>query len=423
MLGKYAESRKAMEFKNGSAIHFCYCERDGDVYRYLSEEMHLLAIDEASQMTEFMINMLRTRNRLGGFAVNPKYAHVLPRFVLASNPGGPAHNYLKRTFVKAAPHGAAFYDKSLRNPKNPNDRGWSSIYIKATMADNAYLDEDYAGQFGALPPEVAKAYAEGDWDAIVGKALHTLSEERHKLRAFTPPGHWTHFMVIDWGSVAPFSVGWYVVSDGAVLKGKDGWPDRHLPPGAVIRYQEYYGWSGMENQGCRLDSAEVARRIIKREREREPPEVMDYRVGDYQMWASNDGASVATKMQEAEPTMVMRQSRKDRAANYAEAQSRLAGNPTFSESGEQYEPMFFCTENCRHFWRTIPTLILDELDPEKGPDTKQEDHVYDEWVYALRSQPFMTTERDRWMEENKRFLREIPGQGGDPYATRAQARR
>lgn len=416
-LGKYSEQRKAMEFNTGSVVHMCYCERDADVYRYLSEEMHHVAIDEAGQMTEFMINMIRGRNRLGGFQPNPDYAHALPRMLLGSNPGGPGHNFLKRTFIAPAPPETAFYDPVMRNRKNPADKGWSSIYIPARMDDNKYLDPDYAGSFGGLPPELAKAYTEGDWDAIVGKALHTLSRDRHGLRPFKPPAHWTKFMSIDWGSATPFSVGWYCVSDGAVLKPGRGQPERWLPAGAVIRYAEYYGWDGNENKGARLDSPAVARTIVAAERAR--GEVMDFRVGDYQMWAAGDGPSTAARMMHAEPTMAMRKSRKDRKANYAEALARLAGNPEYMADGtEEQHPMFFCTADCVHFWRTVPTLVLDDNDPDKGPDTKLEDHVYDEWVYALRAQPYMTTEEDRWEAENRKYLREIQSQ--DPYATVTQ---
>ena len=77
--------------------------------------------------------------------------------------------------------------------------------------------------------------------------------------------------------------------------------------------------------------------------------------------------------------------------------------------------MFLITENCLHFWRTVPILTLDENDPDKGPDTKLEDHVYDSVAYALRSRPYVTTEDDRWRDTNAEYIKQI--RGADPYAT------
>jgi hypothetical protein len=84
-----------------------------------------------------------------------------------------------------------------------------------------------------------------------------------------------------------------------------------------------------------------------------------------------------------------------------------------------------------HFWRTVPPLLLDELEPNKGPANKQEDHVYDTLAYACRSRPFTLGREDRYehdLEERRdafRAAREEAGvySGGvmgseiDPYCT------
>src|SRR3546814_108475 len=188
------------------------------------------------------------------------------------------------------------------------------------MRDNKYLDKGYAANLSGLPEALARALRDGDWDAVVGQAL-TINRESHMLRPFTPPRFWTHFMSMDWGSAKPFSIGWYCVSEGGWLKERDGWPAVWLPPGAVIRYAEWYGWNGKDpDTGCRLESPEVARTILRMEEERgDPP--MDYRVADSQMWATDDGPSPALRMQEVDGRFRLRQSVKDRKANYSDRKS------------------------------------------------------------------------------------------------------
>lgn len=376
--GTYHETRRQFIFnvkdKNGqpSVLHAGYAEQESDIYNYRGREMHCVYVDEASMMTPHQLGVLKAWNRIGGWEPDERYRHVFPRCVFASNPGGPSHNYLKRTFIDPAPAGTVFHDPEMVNKKDPNDKGWTTIFIRSTMRDNEYLDDNYAASFGGLAPALQQAYTEGDWDIIPGAALELLSREKHMLRPFVPPRHWTHFMSLDWGTAAPFSVGWYCVSDGALLAAKDGWPETWLPEGAVIRYREWYGWTGKENEGCRWDSGRVARKILKIERENDDPP-LDFRVGDSQMWAQTDGASIAQRF--ADEGVILGQSKKDRKIGYSEMRSRLAGNPAFMEDGSEGDsPMLFITSNCQHFWRTIPTLTLDETDPDKGPNDKGENH-------------------------------------------------
>jgi hypothetical protein len=418
-LGRLNKTENRFEFRNGSILNFCYCENESDVTRYQSAEFHWLGVDEASHLTEFQMVYLRGRVRLGDWKPSrwngesgDKFKGLLPRIVFASNPGGPGHDFLKRTFIQPCEPEKIFADRSMSEFED--DAPWPSIFIPAKIRDNKFLAKGYAGQFKALGPEMYKALTEGDWDAVVGQALHNLSRERHFIKPFPPPRHWTKFMVIDWGSAKPFSVGWYTVSEGAVLKDKK---DIILPAGALIRYNEWYGWNGQTNKGCGMPSQAVAREILRREEER--GEIMDYRIGDSEMWAVHDGPSTMEKMKNStDGRFVMRKSIKDRKQNYNEIISRLAGDPHFTEDGDEGErPMLFVTSNCEHWWRTVPVLILDSNDPDKGPDTKMEDHCYDDTAYACRSRPFVMTKRDRYLEEWGEEIRRARGKPVDPYAT------
>ena len=415
----FVEGRNTLECRNGSVLYFCYCEKDADVYAYQGAEMHWVGMDEAALFTPFQIGYLKTRNRLGNWKSEREDARIrLPRFAMASNPGGPAHSYLKSIFLDIAPPETIFYDETMRDPTDPSDKGWPSVFIPAKMSDNVYLDKDYAASFGGLPPEMARALREGDWDAVVGQALHSLSRERHMLRQFEPPKHWTRFQSLDWGTAHPFSVGWYAVSDGAILKGRESWPDRWLPAGAVIRYDEWYGWNGRPNHGARLAPQAVGRGIIERELARK--DRMDFRIADNEIWAQKGGPSVSEWLHQADPRLTFQKSQKDRKRNYAEVLARLAGNPRILENGKvEEDPMFFITANCRHFWRTCPILTLDEVSAEKGPSDKQseENHVYDEVAYALRSRSYVITEEGRYDMEHYDEIKAARSKMDDPYAT------
>ena len=445
-LASYNKQDAVLEFANRSKLYFCFCDSDDDVKLYQGAEMHWLGLDEATHFTPFQINYLRTRLRLGSFQVRD--TRFLPRMVLATNPqGGPGHSIIKRVFVDPAPPETPFRDKTtaIKERKDaagevvrPKFEGKTTIFIPSKMSDNPHLDEDYEGQFNGLPAELAKALIDGDWGTVVGAALHNLSEKRHmlpQLKLLDPKrrdpletNHWTHFQVIDWGTAKPFSVGWYCVADhGFEIKCKRRDITTYVPEGAVIRFAEWYGCEdGKEDTGIRMPSEAVARGIRQREDRWGLPK-MDYRIGDSQMWAQSDGPSPQEKM--GRHQVFLRQAKKDRQANYEEVLSRLAGNPTYVKDKGKTEqhPMFFVTEGCESFWRTVPSLVLDETDPDKGPAKvrpKQEDHVYDEVGYGLRSRPFVIDADQRFRKDAdsyKELYQQAQEEAGstsvDPYYT------
>jgi hypothetical protein len=424
-IANWNEGRKALEFLNGSSLRCCYCEIEQDLDIYQGAEMHWLGVDEAALFTPAMLIFLRTRVRLGNWQPAEESAQHLPRIAYASNPGGPAHDFLKQIFIAHGPF-RLFHDETSKNPKNPDSKGLLSIYIPSRMDDNPYIDMDvYAGQFYALGEQRARAFIEGDWDAIEGAALHNLTRERHMIRPFRIPAHWPIICGLDWGMATPYSVGWYTVSEGATIRnaqphvGKDR--DIYIPSGALIRFAEMYGWNGKPNQGQRLDSATIARKILDFEAANHIR--VERRVADAAMWAASDGPSPLTKMVEASGGRLMfHKGRKDRQANYHEILSRLAGTPHYTQTGTiEDDPMLFVTSNCEHFWRTCPNLVLDKTSPDKGwEDKHQEDHVADELAYVCSVNPYIRTIED-YHDDLYRAHREAKQSNVDPYATHSQA--
>lgn len=373
-LGVYNGTRKRYEFYNGSGINFCYCEHEKDVDNYLGPEMHWLGIDQAEQFTQYQIALLRSRNRLGEYSERVRTKGYIPRCVLSANPGGISHHYLKSIFIDSAPPETLFYDETMRNPDNPEHKGWSSIFIPAKMGDNKYLDDDYAGQFGGLPDWFQKMLRDGDWNVVAGAFFDCWDQRKNVVSQFEIPEHWMKFRSCDWGFATPFSIGWWTVaSEDFPIDGKV------IPKGALIRYREWYGMKqGRErNVGLRLDGYEVGVRARQME-----PERVSMGVCDPSAWRSDGGPSQAEKM--AKGGLLFRRADNERKAGWQEMYARIRG--TYDTDKEEYVPMLYVMDTCREFIRTVPALPTDEKDPEEI-GRMPEDHIGDETRYACMSRP------------------------------------
>lgn len=378
---KITSKPSKVSFANGSNIHLCHCANDKDMYDYQGAEIHVLMIDELTHFSDAVYRFLRGRLRTGSLKIPESYKDLFPRVLCGSNPGGLGHSWVKQTFID--------YQEPFKITLTSPDEGrLKRQFIPALLEDNPSQDIDYENRLQGLgSPDLVAAMRYGNWDIVAGAALEKLRRDKHMVRNFAVPDSWTKFSVIDWGTSKPFAVGWFCVcEDNLILKAKDKWPERLIPQGALIMYREWYGWNGKPDEGKRMESPEVARKIVATEDE--AGEEMDYRVGDEAMWSEHDGPSTEERMRDAtNGRYVMTKSQKGRATNYQEIRARV--------EGDDGVPMFYTTESCTHFWRTVPSLQLDELHPEKGPDTSQEDHIYDVLQYACASRPYITSKRDR----------------------------
>jgi hypothetical protein len=177
----------------------------------------------------------------------------------------------------------------------------------------------------------------------------------------------------------------WTVSNGNALP--DG---RVYRRGAMIRYNEWYGFNGKPNEGLRMEAAEVAQGIKARTKRK-----LAYIACDPALWKVDGGPSHAETF--LRNGVVLRKADNNRDPGYVEVRQRIAGD----EEG----PMLYATKNCHDgFWRTMPDLVMDEAYTE-DLDTDQEDHVYDEVRYACMSRPWMQApakkqkKPDRWLNK------------------------
>lgn len=368
---KWSKQETTFSFWNGSNIILAHCQHEDDVENYQGAEIHVFQPDELTHFTEYQYRFLRSRVRAPGLEVPEQYRGLIPRIEGGSNPGSVGHAHVKRTFVSFAEA-----EEIKRAPAE--EGGMMRQYIPAKLEDNPTMAADDPGYEQRLEglgtPELVRAMRDGDWDIHAGAAFEKLRRDVHGLEPFTIPEHWLKFRALDWGSTKPFCVGWYAVADGTVEAVSLAGQRVLLPRGALVKYREWYGWSGKADTGLRLESTEVAEGIA----EREEGEKITYGVADPSIFNRNDGPSIAERMRPA--GVFWKRGDNNRKVGYSELRSRIAG----SDAG----PMLFIFKNCHDgFWRTVPDLVMDEHDPE-DVDTDLEDHSYDETRYACMSRPW-----------------------------------
>src|SRR5690349_766681 len=386
---KYRTQENEFEFWNGAVLHLCYCDSENDVEKYRGAEIHVFQPDELTHFSEYQYRFLRSRVRVAGLKIPEKYKSRLPRIEAASNPGSIGHAWVKRSFITPKPP-----NEIWQTP--PEEGGMLRQFIPAKLSDNPHLaveDPNYADRLKGLgASSLVRAMLEGDWNIVAGQAFEKLNRSTHSIEPFDPPSDWLIFGSFDWGSTRPFSYDLWCVSNGESL------PDGRLyPRGALIRFDEWYGWNGKPNEGLRMEVREVAEGIKKLEKDRKPA----YRVADSSIWAVDGGPSIAESFNKY--GVVMRPSSKgkgSRHAGYIEMRQRIEGG--------KEGPMLYVTSNCHSgFWRTVPDLVMDEHlhgAQSEDVDTDQEDHAYDDCRYACSSRPWLRhvdkprEKEDRWFK-------------------------
>ena len=197
------------------------------------------------------------------------------------------------------------------------------------------------------------------------------------------------FRAFDWGYAKPFSVGWYVVSDGS-------WG---LPRGAIVKFWEWYGSDGRPNVGLRLDAGLVAEGIVSQEKR-----IMElvgtkptYGVADPSIFTRDGGPSIAEEM--LRHGVLWQRADNKRVPGWQQVRRRLVG--------VNDQPMLYIVETCQDTVRTIPLLQHDERDAE-DLDTDGEDHAADETRYACMARPW--TRDDPGLPKPGPALAKLPGQ-------------
>jgi len=177
---EYREAEKTLFFPNGSRIIFGFCASDRDILRYQGQEYDVVAIDEATQLSEERFQIFKACLR----GVNP----CPKRMYLTCNPGGIGHAWVKRLFV----------DREYREGEDPKDYA----FIRALVSDNSYLlerDPEYKKQLEGLPTKLREAWLYGRWDVFEGQFFPEFDVSRHVCEPHEMPRLGRYFLAFDYG--------------------------------------------------------------------------------------------------------------------------------------------------------------------------------------------------------------------------------
>ena len=346
-------------FNNGSIIQFAYCSCDADADHFQGVEYDLIIFEEATQLTEDWIRKI---------AASCRGANVFPhRCLYTCNPGGPGHAYIKRLFV----------ERQYKGDEKPEDYS----FVQAKVTDNLVLmkySPEYINFLQNLPPKIREAWLDGSWDIYSGQFFDSFVNDpdhyedklwTHVINPFKPRPHWTVYRSFDWGSYAPFSVGWTFISEDDVM----------------YRAMEFYGVQRMHdgeavpNQGLKWTADQVFAQIARIEREH--PWLAGKRingVADPAIFKTDGGPSIAEAGYKY--GIYFEEGDNRRIPGWDQLRYRMQ----FNDYGQPRLQIF---RNCKDAIRVIPLMEHDDKFVEDMKSDGVEDHIPDEMRYCAQCRP------------------------------------
>lgn len=362
----WKSTRNEFHFHNGAVLVFNYLDRDEDAENYQGHQYTRVYVEELSQFPspDPIYKMFATLRSANG---------VPCQFRATCNPGGSGHNWVKSRYVDNGPY----------NLIRDDETGLFRVFIPAKIADNPSLLTNDPGYIARLKmagsEQLVRAWLDGDWSVIDGAFFPELRTDVHQISHIEFMSKldqdWKYFLGGDWGSARPFSFGWYAICPARTVV-----LDKIIPRGAIVRFREYYGTvPGKHNTGLKMTAEAVALEIKRRTQEK-----LLYGVLDPAAFKQDGGPSIAERMHRCgvhfRPADNRRIARKGAIGGWDICRHRLVG--------EDGLPMFYATDRNPHFFRTVPVIQHDK-DNLEDLDTDAEDHVADEWRYAMMSRPWL----------------------------------
>ena len=366
---KFNEQKHCWTFPSGAKIYFGAMQHTKDRTNYQGKRYDYIDFDELTHFTWDEYSYLFSRNRPNGPGTR---CYIRAQ----ANPGGIGHGWVKERFITAAPPLTPIYEEvNIIFPDGHTEKkSRSRIFVPSSVFDNKILlenDPEYITRLASLPENERKALLYGDWDCFSGQVFtewrdnpdgYKTRVNTHVIEPFRVPSYWKIYRGFDFGYSRPFSVGWYAADQD----------------GRMYRIRDFYGCTGVPNEGIRMEPGQIAKKI--RQIEAEDPNLRNKKIhgiADPSIFDESRGESVAQMMERE--GVYFEKADNTRIAGKMQIHNRLA----FDENGI---PMLYIFSTCRHFIRTVPALVYSSSDVE-DIDTDAEDHIYDEVRYVAMEHP------------------------------------
>ena len=386
---KYNAAEHYWTFPGGEILYLRQFNKDDDYWNYHGHEYPWIGWEELCNWpTDVGYKRMMSCCR----STNP---NIPRKYRSTTNPYGPGHNWVKMRFRLPRSRYKLIDDSRDDDGKLEPPR----MAIHGYLRENTILlksDPEYIQRIRSAarnPAEVA-AWLKGSWDIIAGGMFDDVWDPSvHIIKPFEIPHSWRIDRSFDWGSSAPFSVGWWAESDGSDVRLADGtW--RSTVKGDVFRINEWYGWNGKPNEGLKMLATDVAKGILIREikmgiNERCKPGPADSSIFDVE-----NGVSIAVDMQKKIRlddgqiyngiSFVPADKRPGSRKHGWELLRKAMQSSKKPKIGIRETPGLFVFSNCEQFIRTMPVIPRDKNDMD-DVDSKTEDHIADEARYRIRS--------------------------------------
>jgi hypothetical protein len=364
---RYSGANHRWTWPTGSALQFCHCQRESDVYRYQSQQFDLLLIDEATHFTEFQVRYLLTRNRA-------TVDGLVPLMVLATNPGNVGHLWFRDQFVDLGPWG------EVHEWTRPDQGPETHLFIRAKLADNVIgneRDPGYRATLEAQPEKTRRALLLGDWDVFEGQFFSEWRRDKHVIKPKEIPASWPRWRAVDWGFASPWACLWFARQPGT---------DYH------VIYREAYG-AGLTDpeQAAKIKSMTPDDEHIERT------------YADPSMWtkSTRDEVPISSADVYKENGVPLTRAINDRIPGWRRVRELMHVNPM---SGQPNLQIF---ETCTNAIRTVPAQIHDDTRVE-DMDTDGEDHLADCVRYGTQQRVKVRRrapkkEAGRWAAQRRQY--------------------
>ncbi len=388
---KFNRSKMLWEWPTGEVLLLRHMARPTDYWNYHGHEYPFIGWEELANWADdqcYKSMMACCRSSTKG----------VPRMIRANtNPYGVGHHWIKDRFKL---HGEWWKTITILDATDQQGNVEPPrVAIHGHLKENKILldaDPNYRQTLAAAAanPEMAKAWQSGSWEIVTGGMFGDVWDPAVNIVApFHIPYGWRIDRSFDWGSSAPFSVGWWAESDGSDIRLKDG-KYRSTVRGDLFRIAEWYGWNGRPNKGLTMLAVDIAKGIVERQLAWGLHDRVKPGPADSAIFGVENGMSVGADM--SKPVRIGDKMYKGIHWHAADKRpgSRRTGwemvrkvmsQARPNKDGKPREhPGLFVFDTCDQFIRTVPALPRKENDMD-DIDTNSEDHIGDEVRYRIRA--------------------------------------